>query len=202
MIRGRRKGGAAPSREPEPTLMPESSYHVVLIVAVVVTAIAAVYDMRSGQIPSWLTTPALLAAPIFHFARYAIAHQGMESSLQEAGYSLLGAAVCSVVPLILFRQSAMGGGDVKLLAALGAILQTRVGVEAQMCGFFAGALLAPAKLAYEGKLFATLKNAFAIGLNLFLPKTRQRSIEESALSWFRLGPAIFLGTLLTAYLYW
>ncbi len=182
--------------------MPETSHHVVLVVAVVLAAIAAVYDVRSGQIPSWVTMPAMLGAPILHFARYALAHQGTENALQEAGFSLLGAAVCSVVPLILFRQNAIGGGDVKLLAALGAVLQTRVGVEAEMCGFFAGALLAPAKLAYEGKLFSTLKNAFAIGMNLFLPKTRQRSIEESTLSWFRLGPAIFLGTLLTAYLYW
>jgi len=51
-------------------------------------------------------------------------------------------------------------------------------------------------------LFATLKNVFAIGSNLFLPKTRQRSIEESTLSWFRLGPAIFIGVMLAAYLHW
>lgn len=182
--------------------MPEPYHHVVLVVACALAAIAAVYDVRSGQIPNFVTLSALLGAPILHFARFAIAHQGMENSLEEAGFSVCGAAVCSVVPLILFRQNAIGGGDVKLLAALGAILQVRVGVEAQMCGLFAGALLAPAKLAYEGKLFSTIKNSFAILANLFLPKTRQRSIEESALSWFRLGPAIFLGALLTAYLYW
>lgn len=182
--------------------MAEPSLHVVLVVAVVIAAIAAVYDVRKGEIPNWLTVPVLLGAPILHFARFAIAHQGMENSLQEAGFSLCGAAVCSVVPLILFRQNAIGGGDVKVLAALGALLQVRVGVEAQMSSFFAGALLAPAMLAYRGRLFGTLKNALAIGANLFLPKTRQRTIEESALSWFKLGPAIFLGTALTAFLYW
>lgn len=182
--------------------MPEPYFHVVLVIACVVAAIAAVFDVRTGEIPNKLTLSVLIGAPILHFARFAVSHNGTENSLEQAGFSLLGAAVCSVVPLILFRQSAIGGGDVKLLAALGAVLQVRVGVEAQMCGLFAGALLAPAILAYQGKLFSTIGNSFVILSNLFLPKTRQRAVNESALSWFRFGPAIFLGTLLTAYLYW
>jgi prepilin peptidase CpaA len=182
--------------------MPEPYHHVVLVVACVFAAVAAFSDVRTGEIPNYVTLTGLLGAPILHFGRFVLAHQGMENSLQEAGFSVCGAAVCSVVPLILFRQAAIGGGDVKLLAALGAILQVRVGVEAQMCGIFAGALLAPAKLAYEGKLFATIKSSASILANLFLPKSRQRPVNESAFSWFRLGPAILLGTLLTAYLYW
>jgi prepilin peptidase CpaA len=182
--------------------MTEPHLRAVLIVAMVVAAVGAVLDWRKGEIPNWLTVPAIFASPILHIVRYKLAKEGMDAALYEGAYSVGGAALCAVVPLILFRQGAIGGGDVKLFIALGAMLQPVLGVEAQMYGFFAGAIFAPARLAYEGKLFSTLKNAFAIGSNLFLPKTRQRSVDASALSWFRLGPAIFLGTVFTAYLHW
>lgn len=182
--------------------MHEPHQHVVFVVALLVAAVAAVLDWRKGEIPNWLTLPAIAVAPFLHIGRYTLARETTEAALYEGAYSLGGAALCAVVPLLLFRQGALGGGDVKLLVALGALLEPTLGVEAQMYGFFSGAILAPARLAYEGKLISTLKNAFAILANLFLPKSRQRTIDNTALSWFRLGPAIFLGVALTAYLHW
>jgi prepilin peptidase CpaA len=182
--------------------MAEPYQHVVFFVAIAVAAIGAVLDWRHGEIPHWLTLPAMAIAPFVHVTRYRFANETMETSLYEGGYSLGGAALCAVVPLLLFRQSALGGGDAKLFVALGAILQPMLGVEAQMYGFFAGAILAPAKLAYEGKLLSTIKNTFTILANFFLPKSRQQSVDAAALSSFRLGPAIFLGVVLTAYLHW
>lgn len=182
--------------------MSEPHQHAVFLVAIAIAAIGAVLDWRKGEIPNWLTLPALALAPFIHVARYRLAKETMEASFYEGAFSLGGAALCAVVPLLLFRQSAMGGGDVKLFVTLGAVLQPVLGVEAQMYGFFAGAILAPARLAYEGKLLSTVKNSFAIGANFFLPKSRQRSVDAAALSWFRLGPAILLGVVLTAYLHW
>ncbi len=176
--------------------------HVVFLVAIAVAAVGAVYDWRKGEIPQWLTLPTLGLAPIFHIVRSLVAQRTMEDAVYEGAFSIGGAALCAVVPLLLFRQSAIGGGDVKLFVALGALLEPVLGVEAQMYGFFAGAILAPARLAYEGKLISTIKNSFAIGANLFLPKSRQRTVDAAALSWFRLGPAIFIGVVLTAYLHW
>ncbi len=182
--------------------MGEPYQHVLFCVAIAVVAIGAILDWRKGEIPNWLTMPALLGAPFIHVTRFAVAKEAMETSLYEGAYSLGGAALCAVVPLILFRQNAIGGGDVKLFAAIGALLQPVLGVEAQMYGFFAGAILAPARLAYEGKLLSTIRNSFAIGANFFLPKARQRSVDATTLSWFRLGPAIFIGVVLTVYLHW
>jgi prepilin peptidase CpaA len=182
--------------------MSEPHQHAVFLVAIAIAAIGAVLDWRKGEIPNWLTLPALALAPFIHVVRYRLAKETMETSLYEGAFSLGGAALCAVVPLLLFRQSAMGGGDVKLFVSLGAILQPVLGVEAQMYGFFAGAILAPAKLAYEGRLLSTVKNSIAIGANFFLPKSRQRSVDAATLSSFRLGPAILLGVVLTAYLHW
>jgi prepilin peptidase CpaA len=62
-------------------------------------------------------------------------------------------------------------------------------------------MVAPFWLAYEGKLFRTVSNAAFLLANPMLPKDRRRKLDPETLSWFRMGPAIFLGTLITAYLH-
>lgn len=171
-----------------------------LVAAVVIAAIAAIVDLRTGEIPQWLTLGGIGAGAIAHLI-YAVV-KDQPQPLGELGYSLLGALACSVIPLVLYRQDAIGGGDVKLLAALGAILHPRLGFEAEVYSFFAAGLLAPARLAYEGKLFRTLKNTALLAINPVLPKKRRRKIEPTLLTWFRFGPAIFIGTALVAYTYW
>lgn len=182
--------------------MAEPYQRLVFCVAIAVVAIGAVLDWRKGAIPYWLTRSALVAAPFLHVARFAMAKAPLDASLHEGAYSLGGAALCAAGPLLLFRQNAIGGGDVALFAAMGALLQPALGLEAEVYGFFAAALLAPVRLAYEGKLLGAARNAWSIGANLFLPTSRQRSVDSTALSWFRLGPPVFLGVLLTVYLHW
>lgn len=172
-----------------------------LIAALVVTLIAAVADVRSGEIPQWLTGGTVLVGTLAHVI-YAAARLPGSVALAEGGYSILGVIACAFVPLVLYRQDAIGGGDVKLFAAIGALLHPRIGFEAQMYAFFAAGLLAPARLAYEGKLFRTLKNVVLIASNPILPKSRRREIEPTLMTWFRFGPAIFLGTGLAVYLHW
>jgi prepilin peptidase CpaA len=181
---------------------PQPHHHMILVVAMAVAFVAAVYDWRRGEIPNWLTYGALVLAPMLHVARMLAAKQSSDAALTEGAFSLGGAAMCAIVPALLYRQGAIGGGDLKLLAAVGALLQTILGVEAEMYGFFGAALIAPAFLAYQGKLISTLKNSLTIFANLFLPKAKKKSVEETALSWLRLGPAVFFGVALTAYLHW
>lgn len=182
--------------------MTEPNHHAVLAIAMAVAALAAWIDWRKGEIPNWLTFPAMVAAPLLHVGRYWLARHPLEASLMEGAYSIGGALLCALVPMILYRKGAIGGGDVKLFVAIGALMQPLIGVEAQTYSFFAGAILAPARLAYEGKLFATMKNALLLGANVFLPSAKQRTVDATALSWVRLGPAIALGVALAAYLHW
>lgn len=171
-----------------------------LVAAAVVAAIAAVADWKTGEIPNWLTLGALLVAPVAYGAVAAV-HHTPDVGMQVV-WSLLGAIICAIVPGLLYRQDAIGGGDVKLLVALGAILQWRLGLEAEMYSFFAAGLIAPARLAYEGKLFRTIKNTSLLALNPLLPKKKRRTVEPTLLTWFRFGPAIFLGTVLVVYVHW
>jgi len=173
-----------------------------LIAALVISAAAAVFDWKTGQIPNWITLPALFLAPVVHFV--VASARGVESSdaLLEGGFSVTGAMVTGIVPMILFRQNAIGGGDLKLLAALGAVCMPVLGLELEMYGFLAAIVIAPAQLAYKGKLLGTLKNTFFIAMNSMLPKEKRKTVEPEAMSWFRLGPCIFLGVLLTTAFHW
>lgn len=173
-----------------------------LVAAIVIAAVAAISDFRNGIIPDKLTIPTLLGAPVAYLVRGVATHAGTEQAVMEAGWSLAGAIGCAAIPLLLYRQGGIQFGDVKLFAALGAVLQPAVGFEAETYGFVAAALIAPARLAYEGKLLATIKNTLALVVNPFMPKEKRRTIDQEMMTWFRMGPAIFVGTCVAALLHW
>lgn len=176
--------------------------HGFLIAALLVTGIAALTDWRTGHIPNWLTYGAIAIAPIAHAVRATQNGLHGTDALIAGSFSLVGAALCGVVPVLLYRAEAIGAGDIKLLLAVGALLKPFYGVEAEMYSFFAAGLFAPARLAYEGRLFATLRNTVMVAVNPFLPKDKKRKIDPTMLTWFRFAPSIFLGTLVTAVIHW
>jgi len=157
--------------------------------AVVIAAVGAITDWRTGHIPNWLTLPPLVIAPIAHGLAF-----GVRGLLLSVG----GLIACGLVPYFLFRRDAMAGGDVKLFAALGAVLGVFGGIEAQFLAFIAGALFALGRLAWRGRLLRTLGNSFYVGLNPILPKKWRREIPVELLESTRLGVAIFVGTVLAS----
>ncbi|MCC6555557.1 MAG: prepilin peptidase [Polyangiaceae bacterium] len=162
--------------------------------AIAVSAIAAWHDWRTGEIPDWITLGPLCAAPLAHLGFHLHQTRSMSHAIEAAGFSILGAAACAVVPLMLFRVEGMLGGDVKLLAAIGAILRPLAGVEAEFYAILAGIVIGCAQLAYEGRLLRMLGNTAALTLNVFLPKHRRRQLTPEMLTRLRFGPAIFVGT--------
>jgi prepilin peptidase CpaA len=164
------------------------------LAAVALTAVAAVCDLRTGHIPNWLTFGSLLSAA-FAQAIVGALHGGSAGLGQGVADAALGVAVCGVVPAIVFYRGGMGGGDVKLFAALGALCGARAGLLAESYSFVIALLLAPASLAYRGKLLRTIANTAALASNAFRRPGARRAPPAEVLTWFRLAPAIFLGTL-------
>src|SRR5262249_19605921 len=101
-----------------------------LAIAAIVTGIGAETGYRTGDIPNWVTLYPLAAAPLAHFLWAALTESPM-AGLASAGLSIGGAVACAIVPLLLYRAGAIGGGDVKLLAAVGALCTPLLGVEAE-----------------------------------------------------------------------
>lgn len=156
--------------------------------AILLAAIAAATDWRSGRIPNWLTLPPLVIAPVV----YGIAHgwDGVASSLA-------GLFVCALVPFFLFRQGAIGGGDVKLVAAIGASAGLFVGLEVELVSFVVAGLYALGRLAWEGELIRTLGNSFFLALNPLLPKKWRREISPTLMSTVRMGGSFLAAAVLS-----
>jgi prepilin peptidase CpaA len=173
-----------------------------LAFAALVAALAAWSDWRRWEMPNALTFGALLAAPVAHALAGWLAAGTLDAAVQGAGFSVLGAIVSLVIPFGLYQVDAIGGGDVKLFAALGAILRPLVGIEAEFYACLATCLLAFAELAYHGKLLRVLGNTFMLAANPFLPRARRREITPEMLTRTRFGPGIFAGTVVVAVLHW
>jgi prepilin peptidase CpaA len=173
-----------------------------LVAAVLVAAVAAWTDFRTGNIPNWITLGPLATAPLAHVIATLVHHGTKIDALTAAGYSVLGAVVCAILPLIFYRVNGIGGGDVKLFIALGAMLRPWIGGEAEIWGFLATGIIAPFLLAYEGKLFKTVTNAVFLIVNPVLSKERRREVAPTEMSWFRMGPAILLGAIFVTVEHW
>jgi prepilin peptidase CpaA len=184
--------------------------HAFFLLAVVASAIAAVYDMRTREIPNWVSLGTLAVAIIAHLVIGTV-RGGVVVGAQEGGWSVIGAFVCGLVPFLFFWRvgsEGFGGGDVKMMAAVGALLSWPppaplfVGIEAELYAFISAAVLAPAFLAWEGKLFSTLANVANLLLNPFRPKAKKKAVPVEAMTSLRFAPAIFAGALLCAAFHW
>jgi prepilin peptidase CpaA len=169
--------------------------------ATAVTAVAAWTDARTGIIPNWLTLGALGIAPGAHVVFGLYKHQVFVDALARGGYSLVG-ALCALVPLYLFKRGAMGGGDVKLFAAVGALCGFEAGLNVVLHSFFIGAIGAIAMVIYQGRFLQLVKNLGTVIANFFRSKARRKTVAEGALTSFRMGPAIFLAVCLQAFVQW
>jgi prepilin peptidase CpaA len=168
----------------------------------VVAAVGASFDFRTGEIPNWLTLGALCLAPLAHFGMTLSSGRPFDVSLQALGLSILGAAVCALVPLLLYKYEGFLGGDVKLLAAIGALLGPRAGIEAELFAVIAAAIYALGLLAYQGKLMQVFRNTATLAFNPFRPKDRRRELTPEMLTKMRFGPSIFVGTCTAALTNW
>jgi len=162
----------------------------VWILALCVTGTAAVTDLRRRRIPNWLNAVGLLLAGLLHAVNGA-------SMLRLAGVGLV---VTAAVPSLLYWGSkghALGGGDVKLFAVLGAMFGPFLGLEVQLLSYLVLLFFALCKLSYQGRLLRTLKNAAALLLHRVCPKIQSAS-DPTLFTSMRLGPSIFAACLLLA----
>ena len=161
------------------------------IAALAIAALAAVADWRTAEIANWITLPPAAISPLLY------------AFFLGADYGLLSVAslfLCSFVPYGLFRQGVMGGGDVKLFAALGAAtgFDIRAGIEIQLAAFIVAMGIAFGVLAWKGVLIQTLWNAVRLSFRRLCSSSLPRQTDIEALTPIRMGGAIFIGTALVA----
>ena len=116
-----------------------------------------------------------------------------EQGLWDSG---LGFLACGIVPLAMWRTGGMGGGEVKLLAGLGALTGVFVGIEIEFYAMAAGCVAAIVVLARKRRLLPALGNLFFLLFNRVIPKKWRRDVSSELQHEIRVGPYILVGTLI------
>jgi prepilin peptidase CpaA len=183
------------------------AYVLTLSILGLLTAAAAFADFRTGHIPNPVVAVGAALGVALQIAvgvRDALVNGGsVASALASAvGMAALGIVLCAMVPLVLYRVGGMGGGDVKLLGAIGAVCGPMLGLEIEMTAFVVAMLYAGCRLAYRGQLLRLLGNSLALATNPVRPKEKQRAVPEELMTSLRFAPAVFAATVLTVAGHW
>jgi prepilin peptidase CpaA len=123
------------------------------IIALVVATVAVVWDLSTRRIPNLLTFGAALVALVAH------AYLGGWTALAMA---LAGWAVGVAFFFPLFALGGMGGGDVKLLGALGAWLGPIAVIWVALFAGIAGGIMAVVVAGFSGYLRKALRNVWGL----------------------------------------
>jgi prepilin peptidase CpaA len=149
-------------------------------VAAVTASLAALVDVRSRRIPNWISGGALVAGFVVH---------GWQAGFSGILMSLAGAALGFAILLPLYAIHAMGAGDVKLLAGLGALVGPQVLVSVAIYAAIAGGAIALVILARRHRLPVFLHDV----LVLRRPPTRSGATAPYAVA---IASGVYLSLLL------
>jgi len=122
---------------------------ILLFDATAVAIAGAVVDVQQHRIPNWLTYPAIGAGVLLRGYYF-----GWHGVLTAIGGCLLAGGIV----FLFYAVRAMGAGDLKLMAALGAIVGLHHIVYVLLGTGIAGGVLALIYAAYRRRLRATFSN--------------------------------------------
>lgn len=124
-----------------------------LLIALLLAGAGAITDLWQRRIPNWLTYPGILAGGFLQSVFFG--WRGLLTAL--AGCALAGGAM-----LVLYVIRAMGGGDVKLLAAIGSVVGPQKVLVILLATAIMGGVLAILVALFRGRSLATLKNLLCL----------------------------------------
>jgi prepilin peptidase CpaA len=158
-----------------------------------IVALAAIWDLVSQTMPNVLTLGGV-ALGIAIRAAVGYTDAGLQGALRGVAWAFAGIGLCSALPLVSYLRKEMGGGDLKLFAAIGALCGPVLGFNTQ-ASTYAVILVAviPFRLIRHGAFRATMKNVATDIANMFRPQAKRVTVTAVRLPPHPLGPSIFAG---------
>jgi prepilin peptidase CpaA len=180
-------------------MSPERIY---LFAVLAVALAAAGFDWRTGKIPNRLTLAAIVVAfPLHAYVSGGGAGAGINSVLSAMQWPLLGALICAVPPAIAWKAGWMGGGDVKLMAAMGALGGLSLGLECVFLGLLSAGAFILLRLAYSGTFLRTVGNGLAVAVTHGLRRKHPIAPAAELKYALRFGPFALAGVALSLLLH-
>jgi prepilin peptidase CpaA len=139
-----------------------SSWEIIAGITLIFLAACVAVDVRTMRIPNLLTGPAILTGFVLNAAWYG--SDGLATSL--AGFGL-------AVALLLapFALGGVGGGDVKMMGAVGALLGPKLLLPSLMVGMMLGGVIAAVRLASSARLGEKLGETWRMFANALLSRS-------------------------------
>ena len=160
------------------------------VACVLLCAVGAAIDLRSRRIPNWLTLPGIGLGVLLNTALFSIALGVGEGARLGLLPSLAGCLLLGLVFLVLGLINFVGMGDVKLMAAVGALLRWPNALWALAYVTIAGGVIAVGYAVARGRLLAVFRNLFSITRNVVKPKEERPPVELHRIPY---GLAILVG---------
>jgi prepilin peptidase CpaA len=173
---------------------------MLLLLALVV--VCGTTDVLYQKIWDVVTMPAALLGVLLNVAAAAAEPQ---LGLQHLLSSVAGLAVGFGIFFVLFLLGGMGGGDVKYVAAIGAIDPFHFGhwfiLQVILYSVFAGGAIAILMMAARGQLLRSFRNVFRTAYTFVMPGLQHEPLKPENSQTMPFGFAISLGTLWTLVLF-
>src|SRR3954452_20522224 len=128
-----------------------------LVPLLAMLCIAAGIDWRERRIPNWLTVVMALSGIVSSF---------LAGHVASPPQAILGMLVGFAIPFVLFAMGALGGGDVKLLAGIGAWLGPIIVVKVFLAAAIVGMLIVLVQSAKQKRLSVLFCNSAVLTANL------------------------------------
>jgi len=156
-----------------------------------VITVCAITDILHGKIYNRVTYPVILLGVVL----------ALFSGWVVLKSSLVGLLVGFILYFLVFMMGGFGGGDVKLMTAIGALMGYPFVIYAAFYSALVGGLMSLAVIIWKGKFLATLRNIFSVifsyPLSLLFPGVQPLSLNPENSSRIPYGFAICIGTLWT-----
>ena len=134
--------------------------NIAVIVLLLLLGYAAIEDVRRRRIPNALVLCGIAVAMALHALAMAIGAASLLGGAWWSGFVGLTAGLALMLPLYWLR--AMGAGDVKLMAMVGAFIGPGPVVWATLCTLIAGGILSIVYMLGRGVAAQTLNNLRAL----------------------------------------
>ncbi|NOZ12573.1 MAG: prepilin peptidase [Acidobacteria bacterium] len=154
-----------------------------------VVTVCAITDILYGKIYNKITYPVIMLGVLL----------SLFAGFMALKSSLVGLLVGFILYFLVFMMGGFGGGDVKLMTAVGALMGYPFVLYASFYSALIGGIMSIAAVVWKGKFLRTLRNVFSVffsyPLSLLFPGMEPISLNPENSIRIPFGFAICLGTL-------